>query len=223
MNGPSSVTFFCSSSYLGLALRGVELLRRRHHLLGDLGDEPVVAPGQRLDLRRRRSCRRCARRCRRWCAGRDSPGAQLISTAIWCLRRAVAGRSPASARPARSFTLMPAWPMVCCTDCAISVQRRDVRRGRSSSSKPFGIAGLGQQRLGLGDVELVGVVGDGAEEADRQEGLLHDEAALQEASSPCRRSRPASSSPGAPSGWPAARRPGSAHVEGVGSLGRTRS
>src|SRR5215211_2621847 len=34
------------------AFLGVELLRRGEHLLGDVGDEPLVAPGDRLALRR---------------------------------------------------------------------------------------------------------------------------------------------------------------------------
>jgi hypothetical protein len=40
--------------------------------------------------------------------------------------------------------------------------------------KPFGMPGLGQQRLGLVHVELVGLVGAGTEQADRQEVLVHD-------------------------------------------------
>jgi hypothetical protein len=39
--------------------------------------------------------------------------------------------------------------------------------------KPFGPACLGQQRLGLVDVELVGVDGAGTQQADRQEVLVH--------------------------------------------------
>ena len=60
----------------------------------------------------------------------------------------------------------------------------DLRRVACAAEPQFEavrIARLGQQRLRLGDVELVGVVGNRAEQTYGQEGLVHVEAALEEA------------------------------------------
>jgi hypothetical protein len=53
-----------------------------------------------------------------------------------------------------------------CTGCDGAHVHRDLEAVRQ--------AGLGQQRLGLVDIELVGVVGAGAQQAHRQEVLVHD-------------------------------------------------
>ena len=77
------------------------------------------------------------------------------------------------------FTLTPAWPMVCCTAWAISGIGGCVGT-LQPDLEAVGIASLGQQRLGLGDVELPRVVRDRSEQAERPEGLLHGAAALEE-------------------------------------------